>query len=271
MCDLLRAFPEAAVVPNKDGSLPLHLAVANNHASPEVVQKLLQAYPKGPRTADSVGNLPLHEACAWQAPFDVVLLLIQAFPEAVSRPRQLDQALPLHLACTVTPTTFCADNKLCFAVIWNLLEQWPDAVMSRNAAGDTPYDILRRGAPQQAELLQLLRTKRAWAQMPVRRRQQQQQERQQPFASLRSRPRLDLNNNNNNSTQRRRRASLGNWPNGSSNSLAEQPIVDSSTAVTGGSRDSTASTPWDPPKMRTTRRQKKLRQKMLAKESEIEI
>ena len=167
---LVQAFPEAVRSKDpRDGSLPLHLAVAS-HAPLDVIQLLMASHPDAVQCLDKLGNLPLHLACATKAPFEVFLVIQQAWPEAVRRRNFDSDALPLHGACTETPATFASRNDFNFAVIWSLLEAFPDAVMSRDSNGDTPYDLLQRGSPTR-EMVQLLRTKRALAQMPEQERQ----------------------------------------------------------------------------------------------------
>lgn len=57
---LLDAAPAAALVPDSEGWLPLHLAACAAH--PGVAQLLLDAAPDAARRADSQGSLPIHVA-----------------------------------------------------------------------------------------------------------------------------------------------------------------------------------------------------------------
>ena len=167
---LVKVCPDLVRVTNpRDGSLPLHVAVASQ-ADIQLVQFLLEKYPRGAHVADKHGLYPLHSACLYKASFEVFLLLLQAWPEAVRHRNIVDKTLPLHGACTRIPATFESLNGYSFEVIWSLLEAHPDAVMSHDANGDTPYDLLKRGNPPK-DLLKLMRTKRALAQMPEQERQ----------------------------------------------------------------------------------------------------
>ena len=68
-------------MPGDDGLLPLHRAV-KKQAPVEVVLALLGAYPQAAAVKDGEGMLPLHDAARWQAPVAVVKALLGAHPQA---------------------------------------------------------------------------------------------------------------------------------------------------------------------------------------------
>jgi ankyrin repeat protein len=104
---LVRLCPEALLaVPNADGSLALHLAVAQRHQSPGIVRMLVEACPESVRVANSDGSLPLHlavEAHAWPS-HDIVRALVEAWPDSVVATRDVDGLTALHLALLTRPT-----------------------------------------------------------------------------------------------------------------------------------------------------------------------
>jgi hypothetical protein len=52
----------------------------------------VQAYPESLKMTNNDGNLPLHHACNRDAPLDVVLYLVQEYPESLKvRPQQQKQ------------------------------------------------------------------------------------------------------------------------------------------------------------------------------------
>ena len=70
-----------AALPSKNGAIALHLAArrgADSRAG--VISSLLEAHPAGARTRDRDGLLPLHMAVQSGAPVAVVALLLDAFP-----------------------------------------------------------------------------------------------------------------------------------------------------------------------------------------------
>jgi hypothetical protein len=59
---ILEAYKEGAQVKDSSGRLPLHLAVQNKEISMEVLQALLDAHKEGAQVKDRRGFLPLHMA-----------------------------------------------------------------------------------------------------------------------------------------------------------------------------------------------------------------
>jgi hypothetical protein len=98
---LVRLCPEALLaVPNADGSLALHLAVAQRHQSPGIIRVLVGMHPGSVQLANSDGSLPLHIAVAAHAfpSHDIVRALVEAWPDSVVATRDADGLNALHLA-----------------------------------------------------------------------------------------------------------------------------------------------------------------------------
>ena len=119
-----------------DGSLPLHFATAAAGISDhmERVKLFLHAHPDAIKRVDERGMLPLHIALVCGADFDVIKLLIEAFPPALDipfLPRRpviddlvpLIGLLPFHIAC-------CQNYSL--DVIFYLLLESPDCIKGTN-------------------------------------------------------------------------------------------------------------------------------------------
>lgn len=80
---LIRYAPEALKTKTfPDGWFPLNLACCHN-ASYEVIQMLLKAFPKSAALRSRFGWLPLHEACHQQASLEVLNVLIDAYPQSI--------------------------------------------------------------------------------------------------------------------------------------------------------------------------------------------
>jgi len=96
---LLTHCPEAAREPNRDGLLPLHLAL-NYCMSEDVIRCLLDYYPEAVRVADNDGCLPLHCCDYWDddETTAIVEFLIENYPEAVQSTDN-EGMLPMHYAC----------------------------------------------------------------------------------------------------------------------------------------------------------------------------
>lgn len=96
--DLLKAYPEAAQLPDQDGWLPLHCACFYG-APADVIGRLIKAYPRASAHKDDEGRLPLHYACLKGASQEVVDALIKVNPKA-SMAKDQEGRLALHHACS---------------------------------------------------------------------------------------------------------------------------------------------------------------------------
>lgn len=108
---MVEGYPEAASFRNKrDGSTPLHLAVANNATVP-VLQALIKANRAPLSLTDDRGRLPLHVAVAVKASVRTFQFLVDEYPDGLSVKNKEDE----------TPITFAQRMKLDEVVI-KLLE-----------------------------------------------------------------------------------------------------------------------------------------------------
>jgi len=92
---LIKEYPDAANVKDRDGRLPLHLAARSDDASEEVIQLLIEEYPDSVKVKDRYGDLPLHLAARNDhASEEVIQLLIKEYPDAANV-KDRDGRLPL--------------------------------------------------------------------------------------------------------------------------------------------------------------------------------
>jgi hypothetical protein len=92
---------EAVLVENSFGSLPIHWACMYN-APLEVIQVLLDsdADKKSIFERDNFGSLPIHKACESNAPVEVIQLLLESDVDKKSIFVKTDFGkLPIHYAC----------------------------------------------------------------------------------------------------------------------------------------------------------------------------
>ena len=134
---LLEAAPAAALIADKEGCLPLHLAARRSYAEPEGVQLLLEAAPEAAMAADAEGGLPLHRA-AIGGSTEAARLLLEAAPQAALT-ADTEGRLPLHEAASHAES---AD------VVRLLLEAAPEAALVADAEGWLPLHLQQPLAAQ---------------------------------------------------------------------------------------------------------------------------
>lgn len=92
---LVEVYPESKTAVDRRGRTPLHFALGDKPASPDIVFLLgssgAASYP------DEIGMLPLHYACAFGASEEVLYVLTDAYPEAIHT-KDRRQRTPLHFA-----------------------------------------------------------------------------------------------------------------------------------------------------------------------------
>lgn len=100
----LHLFPDEAstwiVTKGFNGNLrflPLHKACVLN-PPPAIIMALISAFPESVTRSDQDGWLPLHCACFYNAPMASIEAIIQADPKAAQK-KDDDGRLPLHYAC----------------------------------------------------------------------------------------------------------------------------------------------------------------------------
>jgi len=64
-------------------AIPLHLASTYPTSSPAVLRHLLRVHPEGAKSLDHRSQTPLHRACRCRDSLEKVLILVEAYPEAL--------------------------------------------------------------------------------------------------------------------------------------------------------------------------------------------
>jgi hypothetical protein len=93
---LLDVFPDAAMIKDKTGRLPLHHALTRN-APPECILRLVESFPWSASVRDTNGWFPLHLACAMGYGTLVIRSLIQSCPDVMER--RCAKKTPYEIAC----------------------------------------------------------------------------------------------------------------------------------------------------------------------------
>mmetsp|Transcript_11311 Transcript_11311/g.15853 ORF Transcript_11311/g.15853 Transcript_11311/m.15853 type:complete len:538 (+) Transcript_11311:2-1615(+) len=116
------------------GFYPLHYAL--ERCPPvKVIEALVKNFPRALTSKLMPGaNLPLHLACTWEAPDDVISLLVEYDPQTTKGIDELGN-VPLHCAC------FSGASS---AVMSALVRANPKSVLTRNNQGSLPEDICKR-------------------------------------------------------------------------------------------------------------------------------
>ena len=127
---LLKAHPDGAKQKDKNGRLPLHVAV-ERQAPEEVTLALLKAHPDGAKEKDENGRLLLHSAADRQAPEAVTLALLEAHPDG-AKEKDENGRLPLHVA---------ADRQAPVEVMLALLDAHPDGAKDKGQYGLLPLHV----------------------------------------------------------------------------------------------------------------------------------
>ena len=82
---LIQSCPDALLIPDSKGHLPLHVAAKNESASLEVIRELLQPATSVASEIDKKGFLPLHLVARRKVPSPAIIEeLLEAFQEAAS-------------------------------------------------------------------------------------------------------------------------------------------------------------------------------------------
>ncbi|GAX19398.1 hypothetical protein FisN_4Lh378 [Fistulifera solaris] len=92
---LADAYPESKTAVDRRGRTPLHFALGDKPASPDVI--FLLSSSGAAKLPDEIGMLPLHYACAFGASEEVLYVLTDAYPEAIQTKDKRDRT-PLHFA-----------------------------------------------------------------------------------------------------------------------------------------------------------------------------
>ena len=93
---ILNSWYEATVTRNRHGETPLHIKARNSQYSSSPVKMLINSNKKAVRMLNNTGKTPLTIACMSGACFEVIRVLVLAYPEALSM-RDSDGHTPLDL------------------------------------------------------------------------------------------------------------------------------------------------------------------------------
>lgn len=148
---LLTAFPAASRCADRNGDLPLHLAIRCRTPLP-VLKRITAEYQPAMRARNTAGDLPLHVAVQqlhdqYRCPFDTIAWLVKHYPQACSSVDSA-QELPLHVAVRTGATP---------ATIHLLVRQCSAACREGDQHGDWPLHSAVR-ARAALDVVQLLIT-----------------------------------------------------------------------------------------------------------------
>jgi len=145
---LLRSFDGNPLLqPNNTGALPFHVACRSG-APVEILIVLLEEYPEALNIADDNGSLPIHFACQANNPSLAVLkFLLERIPGTIFV-RDNTGALPLHRLCEAEPSK----DSMVF-----LLEAYNGSVSVRTNSGDLPVMLACTARASQSVVGILLR------------------------------------------------------------------------------------------------------------------
>ena len=145
----------------------LHWACCNDSPA-HLLASLVDAHPGALLMEDSEGNCPLHAACRWDAPLDVVTLLIRAGRERcrhqsdgtvspVDPCRRVNSAgrTPLHYSCDSMPPS--SPDRLCPDAVRAVVTSYPDALFVRETdEGMTPLHLACQDGARNARVIEAL-------------------------------------------------------------------------------------------------------------------
>jgi len=122
---LIDHYPEAVRKETTNGLLPLYFSFCTS----KFTQKLVELYPESVSKADRFGDLPLHHVCRFPfVPLEVVKFLYERYPEAI-RIKGSCERLPLHTADV---------NNASKETVEFLIDMYPDAVRVVDEYGGLP-------------------------------------------------------------------------------------------------------------------------------------
>ena len=143
--ELLSLQPLTASAPEADGSYLLHFAAT---CKPRVVtwHRVLSAYPQAASERDSNGMLPVHLALVHELPLTHVTPLLEQYPDGAVQPDRKGQTL-LH---------FAADIGSPANVMSKIIEYNPTATSTMDHSGNTPLHYACSSSKATEEVVTLL-------------------------------------------------------------------------------------------------------------------
>jgi ankyrin repeat protein len=97
---LVSKYPNAVKITDMEwGYLPLHAALGRRPGkSPSVIEFLIKRYPKALTIENKNGQLPLHLACARETPVQVIQCMVKQYNASIVA-RDIKGKLPIEIAC----------------------------------------------------------------------------------------------------------------------------------------------------------------------------
>lgn len=134
---LLDAYPDSKLTTDKRGRTPLHFALGNveNPPTPPLVKLLAGKSGESAHWPDENAMLPIHYACAYGATLEVMLVLIHAWDESMTKTDAKGRT-PLHFAMGN------ADRDNSPHVVKLLLDLSPGGIDAIDAEKNLPLHLL---------------------------------------------------------------------------------------------------------------------------------
>eukprot|EP00814_Leptocylindrus_danicus_P019924 CAMPEP_0116046248 /NCGR_PEP_ID=MMETSP0321-20121206/28154_1 /TAXON_ID=163516 /ORGANISM="Leptocylindrus danicus var. danicus, Strain B650" /LENGTH=337 /DNA_ID=CAMNT_0003527843 /DNA_START=104 /DNA_END=1117 /DNA_ORIENTATION=- len=144
---ILNSAREAVSMTLRNSILPLHMAVFSG-ASTNILRLLLDAFPESlSKSCLATNSLPLHLACMRNSSLATIQLLVERYPVALAT-GDVEDSVPLHHAC------FC--KTLPIDTVEYLVHQYPEAKLAANRGTLLPVQMVPLDHPHRNEILQLL-------------------------------------------------------------------------------------------------------------------
>lgn len=128
---LVEACPGSLKVGDANMKLPLHLALEQNNIDVSIIRYILEKDKLALKVASRDGNLPLHCAVFSKCPLEVIQLIADANLDCLNQPNAMGQ-LPLHIA---------VEKKCDVEVVSFLIEQNKQAVAVKAKERDLPLFV----------------------------------------------------------------------------------------------------------------------------------
>lgn len=152
---LIRAYPGALTVKGASGGLtPLHM-VCNRRKVLEVIRLLIESGPEALSMISDDGFTPLHCALAHRycdIDASCIRLITRLNPQALEIPEPLHGDLPLHLACK-----YFEGDRIDVDALAALANGYRDAVSTTNRDELTPRQMIQNGQhPDKEDIVRML-------------------------------------------------------------------------------------------------------------------
>lgn len=131
-------YPEAIMIPDDNGELPIHIFVLSRNAEAHVnvLKHMLQYNQDICKKWNHRGQLPIHKLCDRyfdSSSVEILLLLLQAYPESIKMKCLMKNYLPLHYLCD--------NNFTSIDMIKIVLYLYPYGLCTRDTFGNMPIHL----------------------------------------------------------------------------------------------------------------------------------